>query len=402
VAASTSPDGEVILWDPETGKELRRLARREGDIAAGALSGDGRTLATGLQTGEIRLCEVETGKEMHRLEGHQGAVMALAFTPDGSMLASSGTDGTVRLWRVKTGREERKAQGVRTTPFRLAFSPDGRALAGGGTGGTARVWETRTGQLLRELGGHRGYVMGVAFSPDGRFLAAGHWMGVRLWDLATSQSRGEVVGYQGDGMALAFSGDGKVLATGGADTTVLLWDVAEKLHPDRAEVKPPEPLAARWADLASSDARKAYDTIWSLARSPTVSVGWLSKQVRPVRPADAKRLAKWIADLDDEAFETRKAAAQELEALGELAGPALRKALAKATDVDLRLRLQLLLGRLDDEGSGEQVRTARALQVLELAGTPAARRLLAELAKGAPQAGLTRQAKACAARLERR
>jgi WD40 repeat protein len=401
VLAAASPKGEVILWDPLAGKEMRRLAGK-GPVAAAALSNDARLLATGLHTGEIRLVEVETAKELHWLRGHQGAVMALAFTPDGSVLASSGEDVTVRLWRVKTGREERKAQGVRASPFRLAFSADGRTLAGGGIGGAARVWEASTGQLLRELLGHRGYVMGVAFSPNGRFLVAGNWMGVRLWDLATSQSCGELLGYQGDGMSLAFSADGKLLATGGADTTVLQWDVADRLRLDLAEAKAPEPLAARWADLASTDARKAYETVWSLARSPTASVGWLSKQLRPVPPANAKRVAKLIADLDDEGFETRKSAMQELEALGELAGPALRKALKTATDVDLRLRLQLLLGRLDDEAGGEQLRTLRALHVLELAGTPAARRLLAELAKGAPGAAMTRQAKASAERLARR
>jgi len=47
------------------------------------------------------------------------------------------------------------------------------------------------------------------------------------------------------------------------------------------------------------------------------------------------------------------------------------------------------------------VRHARAVWVLEKARTPAARRLLEELARGAPHALLTREAKAALARLRK-
>jgi hypothetical protein len=44
----------------------------------------------------------------------------------------------------------------------------------------------------------------------------------------------------------------------------------------------------------------------------------------------------------------------------------------------------------------------RCVEVLEDAGTPAARRLLARLAEGSPQARLTREAKASLQRLAKR
>ena len=50
----------------------------------------------------------------------------------------------------------------------------------------------------------------------------------------------------------------------------------------------------------------------------------------------------------------------------------------------------------------EEVRTIRALELLEQLGTPEARTLLQTLAKGAPNADLTREAKAILDRLERR
>jgi hypothetical protein len=338
------------------------------------------------------------------LVGHENTVRALAFSPDGETLASSGTfDGTVRLWSVKTGLERRRIKMGIPTPFRLVFSPDGRALAGGSQGGVARVWESFSGLLLRECTGHRGHVMGLAFSPDGRSLAAGNWMGVRLWDLATSKEKGELLGYQGDCMALAFSPDGKVLASGGGDTTTLLWKVSRVLRPEPAQRLTAEAVAANWTNLASTDGRKAFDAVWALSLAPAQAVPLLSKHLKPARPVDDKRLRKLIEDLGDEEFETRKRAMSELQGMGDLAEAAMRKALAASTDVDVRLRLQLLLGRLSSSmPDGEQLRELRALAVLERAATPAARRLLGDLARGAAEARLTGEARACLDRLARR
>ena len=51
--------------------------------------------------------------------------------------------------------------------------------------------------------------------------------------------------------------------------------------------------------------------------------------------------------------------------------------------------------------SGERLRQSRALEVAEAMGTPEARSLLEELAKGPAEAWLTREAKAALARLAR-
>ena len=74
-------------------------------------------------------------------------------------------------------------------------------------------------------------------------------------------------------------------------------------------------------------------------------------------------------------------------------------ALPSAKSAEMRQAVQRLLDRLD-EPTSEVLRTIRALEVLEHIATPAARELLAELAKGAPGARLTDEAKASLARLK--
>lgn len=83
--------------------------------------------------------------------------------------------------------------------------------------------------------------------------------------------------------------------------------------------------------------------------------------------------------------------------------PELRRALEAATDLEVRRRLDDLLDRIPHpEMQPELLRDLRAVEVSERLHSVEARRLLEELTKGAPQARLTREAKAAIGRLDRR
>jgi hypothetical protein len=110
-----------------------------------------------------------------------------------------------------------------------------------------------------------------------------------------------------------------------------------------------------------------------------------------------------IADLDSRTFAAREKASRELEALDKLVQPALRRALQGHPSPEVRMRVERLLAKLETAvASPEQLRSLRAVEALEHLGTPAARRLLAALAQGAPEARLTEEAKASLGRLTRR
>jgi hypothetical protein len=110
-----------------------------------------------------------------------------------------------------------------------------------------------------------------------------------------------------------------------------------------------------------------------------------------------------IADLGDEDFDKREKATRELRALGDAVELRLRQALDRNPSAENRRRIEDLLARLDEAApSGEALRALRAIEVLEHIGTPEASRLLKALADGAPEARLTREAKAALQRLEKR
>ena len=82
----------------------------------------------------------------------------------------------------------------------------------------------------------------------------------------------------------------------------------------------------------------------------------------------------------------------------DVAEPLLRRAL-KEPDLETRLRVQNILSKLRSP-SGRALQALRAVEVLERIATPDARRLLARLARGEPQARLTREATASSQRLK--
>jgi WD40 repeat protein len=376
-----APDGKRVIgtavtqpllrvWDPATGKELPPLGRLEYEVAKClALAPDGKLLATGGMDRVIRLWDIAGGKEVHQLTGQEGSIWAMAFLPDGREVAAvtatgkfnffaNGTDRSIRVWDVATGRPRRTLRGPAEGSWSIAWSPDGRVLATGGEDGVIRLWEVLTGQERARLAGHEGPVS-----------------------------------------ALAFTADGARLLSGGSDTTVLVWDLAAPGRPARPPTA--DQLPGVWADLAGDDAARAFRAGAALAAAPCLAVSLLKAKVRPVAAPEPGRLARLVAELDDERFAVRERASRELEGLGELAAPALRRALGMKPSAELRRRAEPLLEQLA-EPSREQWPCLRAVDVLERVGTPDARQHLEALSRGAPQVRLTREAEAALQRLKRR
>jgi WD domain, G-beta repeat len=310
---------------------------------------------------------VQTGRRRHQLSRGKGA-LSLAFSADGRTLASGHTDNQVRLWEVATGGQ-RLAFAHGDRPRALAFSPDGTLLASATNRNPecwvrskdddkVRVWGPLTGARLHTLAGHRGAVASLAFSPDG-----------------------------------------KLLASGSNDTTVLLWDAARLRRgaPPGGVAAGAADLEARWANLNRADAARAHRSMRELIATPRPTVALLEKRLR-LDPVGPKRAAKLLADLDSDDFATRQKASRDLAALGTAAEPALHRALAGKPDLEARRRIEGLLRALEGQHTG----VLRGVEVLERLDTAEARKLLAALARGEPEARLTREAKEALGRLSRR
>ncbi len=240
-----SPDGTqlavgsnigVWLYDAETGKEMSMFP---GMCQSIAFSPDGRFLAHGgdQYRGEaLQLWEVATRQKV-ALPALQFSASVLQFSEDGKTLISlANHGGSIRHLDIDT----RKGNVKKIKDQSSTFSPAPDALtydkfAVGKKDGRIELWDTITGEELFTLSGHAELserefpeecVLALAFSPDGTQLASGGAdTTVRLWD-ATSNDEPTILHQHHEGWVnvLAFSSDGKMLASGSTDKTVLLWD----------------------------------------------------------------------------------------------------------------------------------------------------------------------------------
>jgi RNA polymerase sigma factor (sigma-70 family) len=427
--ATHSGDGPVCLRELPAGKIVHQFAGScpvftpDGKLVASVSPAEGKHWASGYT--DIVLREVATGQEVRRLRGHPGHVHCLAFSPDGKTLASGAagqrTEGknvdeapqvvnTIRLWDVASGQERFQFGGDKHSVYALAFAPDGRSVASGSytTGAykkrresdaAVHIWETATGKERLQLHGHQGWVSSVAFTPDGRFVAAGGLdHSVRLWELLTGKEVRSFEGHREMVKAIAFVPGCKALISASSDTTGLVW--AMPAH-DPAPAPPaplsPEELARAWADLAEGDAARAFQAISTLASVRAQAVPLLQGRLRPVRLPGGD-VAELIEALGNNDFNVRTKAARALEAMGEGADLALRKAVDNQSSLESRRRVELLLGKVETEA----LRAVRAVEVLEYLATAQARQVLHELGQGAPGARQTEAAKAALDRLDRR
>jgi len=268
VAGST--DKSVQVFDTRTGERIHTLEGHKNVVVSGAVSPDGKTLATGGQ--KIRLWNIETGEPIGTLTGHESVVRGMAYSPDGKILVSGSKDKLIKLWDVEKGevlralpRQENRIYGVAVSPdgkmfatatsdyrepnvigrvtlwdmatgrqievlpefptwyYTVAFSADGKKLFYGDAKGRIRGWDIENHSMVMDLKcEERAY--SFALIPPGDLMAvAGRPGTVSIWDLGTSERVAVYGGHSIITYVVANSPDGTLIATGGGDNTIKLW-----------------------------------------------------------------------------------------------------------------------------------------------------------------------------------
>jgi WD40 repeat protein len=221
-------DMSAILWDVETGKELRRFQHTER-VWGVAFSPDGQRILTGSGDHTAVLWDAKTGEKI-RSFAHADSVGSVAFAPDGLSIASESGGSVVRIWDIATGKVTRSFEDIRGNSF--AFSPDGRLLLTASPDKTARLWDVHSGKEVRRFNGHTDQVDSVALAADGNFVVTGSQDStVRLWDAATGREIHRIpdyASYHTD--AVAISPDGRAVLgavlTKDGKLAVRMWDTA--------------------------------------------------------------------------------------------------------------------------------------------------------------------------------
>ena len=223
--ASGGMDGEVRLWDIETGNcsWVRKFPPLCGGLEFIA---EGAQLIIAADT-ELVCVEVESNALAIEYQGHRSRITDLAVSPDGTILGSASAypENKIRLWETATGKPLAELSGHSNQVSKIAFYVDGLRLASSSLDATLRLWDTKSGECLHVLSGHAAAVNGLAISPDGlRIASCSEDETVRVWDGLTGQPLEVLTGHTAPVPQVAFSQDSRKIISAAFDGTMRIWD----------------------------------------------------------------------------------------------------------------------------------------------------------------------------------
>lgn len=150
VATPCTVQGQVDIWDVQTGKHERTISTYDGWVMPTGWSPDGKRLLTADASGVVHIWNPWNGELLFEFKGHTAAVWDAEWSPDSRLIASADETGSISIWNADTGQEVNRMN-VNISPLNLSWSPEGTHLIVVGFGRPIpeilRVW-TSTDDLI--------------------------------------------------------------------------------------------------------------------------------------------------------------------------------------------------------------------------------------------------------------
>ena len=213
-------DGTVILRDTNSGTEIS-CEGHTCRINAVAFSPNGKWAVTASGDGTARVWDALTGKRLRTLDDRAGNVMSVAISGDGWVSAGS-VDGSVRIWGPGGSLTYKKAFGAGSI-HAVAICEGGRRVVVARFH-EAHLWETVPDRTVAYTG-LKNLAYCLTISANGSRAIAGDYDGQLLvWDAGNEQPMFVKSAHTGPIYAVALSADNASIVTGGADKTVQSWN----------------------------------------------------------------------------------------------------------------------------------------------------------------------------------
>jgi WD40 repeat protein len=164
---SAGDDGDIILWELETGAIIRRFddINNGTRILTVAFATDGTT-AFASSNAVLFQFELETGAIIRRFVGHSESIVSIDVSPDEKHLVASDVKRSIIIWDLDTGEQTQSLIGHRAPVWSVDYDSTGTRLVSASDDGAVYIWDLQSGDILRRYEGFNAFVRSAVFSPN--------------------------------------------------------------------------------------------------------------------------------------------------------------------------------------------------------------------------------------------
>ena len=178
---SAAYDRTIKVWDLVKGYCTNTVIFRSNCNSL-SFSMDGQTIFSGHVDGNLRLWDIQTGKLLSEVAAHSLAVTSLSLSRNGNVVLTSGRDNLHNLFDVRSlevcGTLKAMGNRVASNWSRSCISPDDNHVAAGSADGSVYIWSISKGDIVSTLKEHTSSVLCCRWSGIGKPLASADKNGI--------------------------------------------------------------------------------------------------------------------------------------------------------------------------------------------------------------------------------
>ncbi|XP_031405362.1 autophagy-related protein 16 [Punica granatum] len=178
---SAAYDRTIKVWDLQKGYCINTIIF-PSNCNTLCFGMDGHTICSGHVDGNLRLWDFQTGKLIHEVAAHSLSVTSISLSRNGNMVLTSGRDNLHNLFDIRTLEvcSTLRASGNRVASnwSRSCISPDDNYVAAGLADGAVHVWSISKGDIVSTLKEHTSSVLCCSWSSLGKPLCSADKSGI--------------------------------------------------------------------------------------------------------------------------------------------------------------------------------------------------------------------------------
>lgn len=216
IAAGGIWDGSVLVWDRQSGELLQTLGKDIENPEMAWLAGNDQ-LIIGDQDTHLILWDIDTGKQIRQVGTMSGGIARISLSPDGGRLAALDSQGNLWVWDTANWKVSTKVKSFDDIAVLsdLSWSPDSKMIVAGFISfnqpqeGIIQIWRLDDPSQPAEYRLNLPKMqLSLAWSPTGDLIAVSNGDLINAQgELVRKLDTNGVVRWTDDGLFLIYGGD---------------------------------------------------------------------------------------------------------------------------------------------------------------------------------------------------